>query len=67
MKRAAIQGAILVALYLIIVRFVWKQPGTSTVAYVILAVVGFVGYTAIAYGIDKFTYQRRLRKLKGSK
>jgi hypothetical protein len=66
LKRAAIQGAILVALYLIIIRFFWKQPGTTVFAYVILGVGGFIVYTAVAYGIDKFTYQRRVRKPNGS-
>ena len=66
LKRAAIQGAILVVLYLIIIRFFWKQPGTTVFAYVILGVGGFIVYTAVAYGIDKFTYQRRTRKPNGS-
>jgi len=64
-KRAAIQGAILVVLYLVIIRFFWKQPETSTLGYVVLGVGGFIVYTGVAYAIDKFTYQRRLRKLKG--
>ena len=65
LKRAAIQGAILAVLYLFVIRFVWKQPETSTLTYIIMPVGGFVLYTAIAYAIDKFTYQRRLRRLKG--
>ncbi len=66
LKRAAIQGAVLAVLYLIVIRFLWKEPGTSTATYVIMPVAGFIIYTAVAYAIDKFTYQRRLRKLKGS-
>jgi phosphatidylglycerophosphate synthase len=66
LKRAAIQGAILAALYLILIRFLWKQENTSTLTYVILPLAGFFIYTGIAYAIDRFTYQRRLRKLKGS-
>lgn len=66
LKRAAIQGAILGVLYLIVIRFIWTQPGTSTLTYIIMPVAGFFIYTGVAYGIDKFTYQRRLRKLKGS-
>lgn len=65
LKRAAIQGAILAVLYFIVIRFIWRQPDTSTLAYVIFPVAGFVVYTGIAYGIDRFTYQRKLRKLKG--
>jgi hypothetical protein len=65
LKRAAIQGAILAVLYLIVIRFLWKQEETSTLSYIIFPLAGFVVYTGIAYAIDKFTYQRRLRKLKG--
>ncbi len=65
-KRAAIQGAILAVLYLVIIRFFWTQPGTSTLTYILMPVLGFIIYTGVAYGIDKFTYQRRLRRLKDS-
>lgn len=66
LKRAAIQGAILAGLYLIVIRYLWKQPNTGTATYVILPLAGFVIYTGIAYAIDRFTYRRRLQKLKGS-
>ena len=66
LRRAAIQGAILAILYLIVIRFIWKQEGTSTITYVILPLAGFLIYTGIAYAVDRFTYQRRLRKLKDS-
>jgi hypothetical protein len=66
LKRAAIQGAILAVLYLILIRFIWKQENTSTITYVIFPLAGFFIYTGIAYAVDRFTYQRRLRKLKGS-
>lgn len=65
LKRAAIQGAVLAVLYLLVIRFIWRQEGTSTAAYVIFPLVGFVIYTGIAYAIDRWTYQRRVRKLKG--
>src|SRR5665647_2513448 len=65
LKRAAIQGVILVVLYLFMIGFVWKQEGTGPLTYVIMGVAGFIIYTGVAYAIDKFTYQRRLRKLKG--
>ena len=66
LKRAAIQGVILAVLYLLVIRFIWKQPGTTTLTYILMPVAGFLIYTAVAYGIDKFTYERRLRKLKGN-
>jgi hypothetical protein len=64
LKRAAVQGAVLAALYFILIRFVWKQEGGNAVTYILFPLVAFVAYTAIAYGIDKYMYQRRLRKLK---
>jgi hypothetical protein len=73
LKRAVIQGAVLAVLYFIVVQFLWvqKDPVTgqkhaNVVTSLIVAAAGFVIYTGIAYAIDKFTYQRRLRKLKGS-
>jgi hypothetical protein len=66
LNRAAVQGAILAVLYLILIRFIWRQENTSTITYVIFPLAGFFIYTAIAYAIDRFTYQRRLRKLKDS-
>ena len=63
LKRAAIQGAILAVLYSVVIRLFESE--TSWLFTIILALAGFVIYTGIAYAIDKFTYQRRLRKLKG--
>lgn len=65
LKRAAIQGAILAVLYLLVIRFWLKEENTGTLTYIIMPVAGFIIYTGVAYAIDKFTYQRRLRKLKG--
>ena len=63
LKRAAIQGAILAVLYSVVIRLFESE--TSWLFTIILVLAGFVIYTGIAYAIDKFTYQRRLRKLKG--
>ncbi len=65
MKRAAIQGAILAVLYFIVIQYLWKQ-GTSTTANLLVAIGGFFLYTGIAYAVDRFKYQRKLQKLKGS-
>lgn len=51
---------------MIVIRYLWKQPNTGTATYIILPLAGFVIYTGIAYAIDRFTYRRRLQKLKGS-
>jgi hypothetical protein len=66
-KRAAIQGAIVAALYYLVVRFLfWGGGGTSTAISIIFPVMGFFVYAGIAYAIDRFKYQRSLRKLSGS-
>ena len=64
LKRAAIQGAILAALYFVLIRFIWKQESSNAATYIFFPVIAFVAYTAVAYGIDKFMCERRLRKLK---
>ncbi len=53
-------------LYFILIRFIWKEENTGPLTYVILPLAGFFIYTGVAYGIDQFTYQRKLRKLGGS-
>lgn len=71
-KRAAIQGAVLAILYFVVIQYVWvpkDAAGNRTAnvyASLLVAVVGFIAYTCIAYLVDRFTYNRRLRKLKGS-
>ena len=62
-KRAAIQGAVIAILYLVVIRLLQSQ--TSWVSTIVFTLAGFVVYTAVAYAVDRFTYQRRLRKLKG--
>jgi hypothetical protein len=72
LKRAAIQGAILAVLYFVVIEFLWVQKDASgartsnTLTSVIIALAGFVIYTGIAYAVDKYTYQRKLRKSKGA-
>jgi len=66
-KRAAIQGGVLAALYFVVIQFLWKGSNTPNVwGSLLIAVVGFVAYTCIAYLVDRFNYNRKLRKLKGS-
>ena len=67
LKRAAIQGAILAALYFVLIRFIWKQEDGSVVTYVHLPRGrGFIAYTAIAYAIDRFKYQTATAQAEGS-
>jgi Flp pilus assembly protein TadB len=63
-KRAVIQGIILAILYFVVIRFLWKQEGTTTASSLVVAVMSFVLFAGVAYLVDRFTYQRRLRKLK---
>ncbi len=66
-KRAMIQGAILAALYFVVIQFIWKGDNPPNVwGSLLIAVVGFIAYTCIAYLVDRFNYNRRLRRLKGS-
>lgn len=71
-KRAAIQGGILAFLYFLVVQF-WLAPkdaaGHRTAniwGSLLVAVIGFVAYTCVAYLVDRYNYNRKLRKLKGS-
>jgi len=50
-------------LYLVVIRVMERE--TSIAFSIIFALAGFVVYTGIAYAIDRFTYKRRLSKLKG--
>lgn len=71
-KRAAIQGAVLAALYFVVIEFLWAPKDaagnrTGNIwGSVLIAVIGFVAYSCIAYVVDRFNYNRKLRKLKGS-
>lgn len=66
LKRAAIQGAVVAALYFLVVRFIlWRAGGAGTAVAIVFPVMGFFVYTGIAYAIDRYKYQRSLRKLQG--
>jgi hypothetical protein len=65
LRRAAIQGIILAVLYFVII-YVWqKGGGLSLWGALLIAVTGFVFFTVIAYFIDRWQYNRKLRRLKG--
>lgn len=63
-KRAAIQGFIVGALYFVLIQWAWKS-GASTAANLVISVIAFVVFTGVSYWVDRFKYQRKLRKLKG--
>lgn len=65
MKRSAITGLVMAVLYFVLIQWAWKS-GASMLANVIISVAGFVLFAAVTYGIDKFKYQRYLRKQKQS-
>jgi hypothetical protein len=66
-RRAAMQGGILAVLYFVVIQFLWKGNSTPTIwGSLIIAVGGFILYTGIAYYVDRFNYNRKLRRLKGS-
>jgi hypothetical protein len=65
-KRAAIQGGVLAVLYFMVIQFLWKGTSTPNIyGSLLIAVIGFAAYTCIAYFIDRFNYNRKLRKLNG--
>jgi hypothetical protein len=70
-RRAVIFAAVLAVAYFVMIQYLWVPKDengnpTSTVwGSLIISVIGFVAFTLIVYFTDKFTYQRRLRKLKG--
>ena len=65
-KRALVQGAVLGVLYFVVIQYVWKGTSQPNVwGSVLISFIGFAAFTAISYFVDRFTYNRRLRKLKG--
>lgn len=65
LKRAAIQGVILAALYFVVIQWLWKS-NAPVGANLLFSAAGFVFYTGVAYWLDRFKYQRALRKNKSS-
>jgi len=65
LKRAAIQGVILAALYFVIIQWLWKS-NAPVGANLLFSAAGFLFYTGAAYWLDRFRYQRALRKSKSS-
>ena len=64
-KRAVITGAILAILYFVLIQWGWKS-GASTSTNLLISLILFFVYSGVAYGVERFKYQRKLRKLKGS-
>jgi hypothetical protein len=66
LRSSAIQSAVLIAIYLLVVRFILKLP-LAPLGYVIYGVAFFIFFTYVNYLMSKWTYKRRLQKLKGKK
>lgn len=70
-RRAVIFAGVLAVLYFVMIQYLWVPKDengnpTSTVwGSLLIAVIGFVVFVFIVYFTDRFTYQRKLRKLKG--
>jgi hypothetical protein len=63
-KRAIIIGVVLAVVYFLVL-YVWKMGGGLTVWGALLySFIGFVIFAPLSYVMDRFTYQRNLRKLK---
>jgi hypothetical protein len=71
-KRAVIMGAVLSVAYFVVIEYLWVPKDaagnrTSNIwGSLVIAVIGFVAYTCIAYFVDRFNYNRKRRKLEGS-
>ncbi|OFW60787.1 MAG: hypothetical protein A2133_04110 [Actinobacteria bacterium RBG_16_64_13] len=61
-----IWGLVMAVIYFVLIQYLWKSSGTPTATNAIVAVIGFVLFAAIVYGVDHFKYQRYLRKQKSS-
>jgi hypothetical protein len=68
-KRAVIQGLILAVIYFLM-SYYWlnsKDEGRLTFwGALLIAFAGFVIFAGVAYFVDRYTYNRKLRKLKGT-
>ena len=60
-----ISGVAMAVIYFLLIQYGWKS-GAGTLGNVIVAVIGFVIFAGVVYGIDRFKYQRHLRKQKPS-
>jgi membrane protein DedA with SNARE-associated domain len=55
----------------VVIQYLWVpkdengQPTANVWGSLLIAVIGFVAYSGIAYLVDRYTYNRKLRKLKG--
>jgi hypothetical protein len=71
-KRAVIMGAVLAILYFVVIQYLWTpkdaagNPTSNVWGSLLISFIGFVAYTLIAYFVDRFNYNRKMRKLKGS-
>lgn len=69
-RRAIIFAAVLAILYFVMVEYLWVPKDdagnrtSTTWGSLLIAAIGFVVFVFIVYYTDRFTYQRRLRKLK---
>lgn len=66
-KRAIIQGAILSAIYMVIVRLFMKDPGRSIWVDAIWTVIFWAFYATFIYYWETFLFNRRQRKQQAGK
>jgi hypothetical protein len=64
-KRAALSGAIMALLYFVLIQWAWKS-GATVAANLLIALAAFILFAGVVYGVDRFKYQRFLRKQKQS-
>jgi hypothetical protein len=65
LKRSAITGVVLAVLLMLVMRFTSKQP-VPGLTYVIIGIGALVLYTGVVYYMQRYLYNKQLRKQQGS-
>lgn len=64
-KRALVWGGCMAVIYFVLIQWGWKSGG-STLANLLVSIGAFILFAGVVYGVDRFKYQRYLRKQKQS-
>jgi hypothetical protein len=62
LKKAAVVGVIMGAIYFVVINFAWKVGNTTALGNLIIALIGCVIFMGVIYLTDRYKYQRYLNK-----
>jgi putative copper export protein len=62
LKKSAIAGVIMGALYFVFIQYAWKTGSATVWGNLLFAVVACLVFMAVVYVTDRYKYQRYLRK-----